>query len=208
MHFSLYLKGILIGLAAAAPIGPINIIVVQRTLTKGRKIGWVSGVGAAAADAIYGAIPAFGLTLLSGFLINNVRWFELAGGIVLMLFGLFIALRNAQTNEPDVSAGKHASAFASLFFLNFMSPVTILSYAALFVGLSFLNFSYGFGIGPVVVVLGIFSGSVLWVTFLVLCAHLLRRFLHERWLKWINVVTGAIIIVFGLLSLAKAMSGG
>ena len=209
MDITLYAKGILVGLAIAAPIGPINLIIVTRTLNDGRRIGWVSGAGAAVADAFYGGIAAFGLTLISDFLLGHQVWFRILGGLALILLGARVAFKKAaEPAADDAGAARfaHTSAFGSLFLLNLMSPMTILTWMAVIAGMGMTGLSVGGAQGPLMIILGVFSGSVIWITFLVLVAHWLLNKLHERWLFWLNVVAGLALAGFGVVALITGVA--
>ena len=110
------LKGLVIGIAIAAPVGPIGILCIQRSLTDGRLIGLVSGLGAASADAIYGFIAASGLTALSTTLIEQQAWIRLFGGLFLCALGLRILRRKAGTQLSAARPAGGLGAFASTFF--------------------------------------------------------------------------------------------
>jgi threonine/homoserine/homoserine lactone efflux protein len=207
MEIVLYFKGILIGFAIAAPLGPVNLLIVQRTLTKGRRIGWLSGAGAAIADGLYAALAVYGLTLMSGFLASNGRAFTLVGGIVLGALGLRIALMKPAELKKEAGAGGHAGAFTSTFFLNLLSPVTVLTYAAAVAGLSGIWKTTGSALNPVLLILGVPFGSMLWVTVLVLSAHKIGKYLNDEWLHRTNLIAGLGLMLFGLAALTSGLIG-
>src|SRR4030095_1284897 len=113
MEVNLFLRGLGIGFCIAAPVGPIGVLCIRRTLADGRMAGLVSGLGAAVADAIYGAIAAFGLTAISDTLVAQQTWLRLGGGVFLIFLGTktFLALPTARSSED--SARGLAGAFAS-----------------------------------------------------------------------------------------------
>jgi threonine/homoserine/homoserine lactone efflux protein len=207
MEIVLFFKGIVIGFAIAAPLGPVNLLIVQRTLTKGRRIGWLSGAGAAIADGLYAALAVYGLTLMSGFLSSNGRAVSLVGGIVLVALGIKIALTKPSELKKEAGRGGHAGAFTSTFFLNLLSPVTILTYAAAVAGLSGIWKTTGSALNPVLLILGVPVGSMVWVTVLVLSAHLIGKYLNDKWLHRANLVAGFGLALFGLLALASGLRG-
>ena len=135
MDTSLLLKGLLIGFSIAAPVGPIGVLCIRRTLVQGRAAGLVSGLGAASADAVYGSIAAFGLSFVSGLLISQQSWLKLIGGAFLCYLGIRTLL--AQPAERAAAAGGMglAGAYSSTFFLTLTNPTTILSFVAVFAGL-------------------------------------------------------------------------
>jgi threonine/homoserine/homoserine lactone efflux protein len=198
------LRGIIIGFSIAAPVGPIGVLCIRRTLAEGRASGFVSGLGAATADAIYGCIAGFGLTLISDVLIRGQLWLRLIGGAFLCYLGVRTFL--AQPAEQAASAtGKGLSgAYASTFFLTLTNPMTILSFVAIFAGLGLAE-SQGSYRSAVVLVLGVFTGSVLWWFFLSTVASLFRTRFGARALQWVNRVSGVIIAVFGLVALLSLL---
>ncbi|HEX7005759.1 MAG TPA: LysE family transporter, partial [Alphaproteobacteria bacterium] len=134
---SLFLKGLAIGFAIAATVGPISVLCIRRTLADGRLAGLVAGLGAATADAIYGAIAAFGLTLVVEFLVEQQQWLALGGGLFLCWLGLeaWRAEPARLEDAPAVRLGGLAGGFGTTLLLTLANPVTILSFAAVFAGL-------------------------------------------------------------------------
>ncbi len=131
MMTALFIKGLLIGLAIAAPVGPIGILCIHRSLHDGFKIGLMTGLGAAFADGTYGLIAGFGLTALSSLLINHQFWIRLAGGLFLLYLGIKMFLaspREKQSNDSDHSAWH---ALSTTFLLTLTNPTTILSFIAI-----------------------------------------------------------------------------
>ncbi|MCP4426981.1 MAG: LysE family transporter, partial [Chloroflexi bacterium] len=139
MDLSLLWRGTAIGFAIAAPVGPIGLLCIQRTLRNGRTYGFVSGLGAASADAVYGAIAGFGLTAVSNILIAQQNWFSLVGGLFLLYLGLRTFFAPLAAQAADVSAGARGNglwgAYGSIFLLTLTNPITILSFVAIFAGL-------------------------------------------------------------------------
>jgi threonine/homoserine/homoserine lactone efflux protein len=135
MDLSFLLRGLAIGFSIAAPIGPIGILCMRRTLVQGRVSGILSGLGAASADAIYGCIAALGLTLISDLLITQQSWLRLIGGVFLCYLGIKTFLSNPSENATSIRRYGLAGAYASTFLLTLANPLTILSFAAVFAGL-------------------------------------------------------------------------
>lgn len=200
MTAGFFLRGLMIGLSIAAPVGPIGVLCIRRTLAGGRRIGFVSGLGAAAADALYGCVAGFGLTLLSEFLVGQLRWLQPAGGLFLIFLGLktFFS-RPAQAAGSEASRGL-AGAFASTFLLTLTNPMTILSFTAVFAGLG-LGEKARDGAGAGLLVAGVFFGSAAWWLFLSCCVGLFQKHMDAKRLRWINWISGAVIVGFGLLAL-------
>jgi threonine/homoserine/homoserine lactone efflux protein len=199
---SFYLRGLVIGFSIAAPVGPIGVLCIRRTLAEGRVFGLVSGLGAASADACYGFTAAFGLTLVSTFLIDQKLWLHLIGGAFLCYLGIrtFLAIPAAQTQAAAPEDRNLIGAYASIFFLTLTNPLTILSFAAIFAGLGVASAGGNYGTAAILV-LGVFSGSALWWLILSGGVSLLRSRIDGRALQWVNRVSGVIITAFGLFAL-------
>lgn len=198
MDIMLFLKSVALGFALAAPLGPINILVIQRTLTSGRKIAWLSGAGAAVADGIYALVAVLGIGLISGLLVDNQRWMQLAGGVILILLGIKIISAHVSTKAAKpAKIGSHVSAFASMFVFNLLSPVTIATYAGAIAGLGAVWKTDGGFVEPAIIVLGVMSGSLAWVTVLVIGAHQMKKLLQDKWLRAVNVLVGAALALIG-----------
>ncbi len=206
MNITLLLEGLTIGISIAAPVGPIGLLCMRRTLAEGRTIGLASGLGAASADAVYGVIAAFGLTFISDFLVTQQTWLRLIGGLFLIYLGLktFFAKPGEGTN-PSMGSGL-AGAYASTFLLTLTNPLTILSFAAIFAGLGLANTSGDYA-SAAVLVWGVFIGSALWWLLLSSGVGLFREKFNTHGLYWVNKVSGTIITGFGVFALLSAVSG-
>jgi threonine/homoserine/homoserine lactone efflux protein len=194
------LKGLAVGLAIAAPVGPIGLLCIRRTISGGRRYGLASGLGAATADACYGVIAGFGLSFLSRFLVAQHFWLTLGGGVFLCYLGARTAL--ARPPEPAVGAepGSLRSAFFSTLLLTLANPMTIMSFTAVFAGLG-LGTRPAYGLATAMVT-GIFLGSALWWLLLSSATSLLRARLSASWLRAVNWVSAALLLAFGLHALA------
>lgn len=199
---TVFLRGMVLGFSIAAPVGPIGVLCIRRTLAFGRLAGFVSGLGAASADAVYGGIAAFGLTSAARLLVGQQGWMRLAGGVFLIYLGLrtFFARPQAPGAGNDGSRQGLAGFYASTLFLTLTNPMTILSFAAIFAGLGLGSGGGGYG-APALMVLGVFCGSALWWLLLSGGTGLLRRFLNGGGLAWINRLSGAVILAFGAVAL-------
>jgi threonine/homoserine/homoserine lactone efflux protein len=200
MDHGLLLKGLVLGFSIAAPVGPIGVLCIRRTLVEGRASGFLSGLGAATADAIYGCIGAFGITIISNALVDQQMWFRLAGGIFLCYLGIktFIARPGAELESGRKST--FADAFASTFLLTLTNPMTILSFAAVFAGLG-LGASCENYNSAVILVLGVFMGCSLWWLILSGGVGAARRIFNPASLRMVNRISGVIITGFGIFAL-------
>ena len=202
MDISFFVRGLIIGFSIAAPVGPIGVLCMRRTLAEGWASGLVSGLGAATAYAIYGCIAGFGLTFISSFLISQQAWVRFVGGVFLCYLGLRTLLRRPAEQAASVAGRGLISAYASTFLLTLTNPLTILSFAAIFAGLGMAS-SEGNYVSAAILVLGVFTGSALWWLLLSGGVGLFRTRFTVRSLLWVNRVSGAAIIGFGLFALSS-----
>jgi threonine/homoserine/homoserine lactone efflux protein len=199
MDFSYFARGFAIGLAIAAPVGAIGLLCIRRTLADGRLTGFVSGLGAATADAIYGAVAALGLTAISSTIITHQTPVRLIGGVFLTYFGVRTALSHPDLDSSTGAAHGLAAAFSSTLALTLTNPTTILSFAAVFAGLG-LGTASDRG-AAVLMVSGVFLGSALWWLLLSGAVGYFRRALTPQRLRWVNRLSGVMLVGFGVLSL-------
>lgn len=204
MEQSFYLRGLLIGFLIAAPVGPIGVLCIRRTLAEGRAAGFVSGLGAATADAIYGAIAGFGLTLVSSFLLAQGDWIRLAGGLFLLFLGIKTFISRPAERAAAARGEGLLRAYLSTFFLTLTNPVTILSFTAIFAGLG-LSAAAGDYLPALALILGVFCGSSLWWLLLSSGANLFRAHLSAGNLVWVNRISGLVIFGFGSIALLSSM---
>jgi threonine/homoserine/homoserine lactone efflux protein len=210
-NLDLLLKGLAIGLAIAAPVGPIGLLCIRRSLAQGKLAGFVTGMGAATADGVYGAIGAFGITAISALLVDRQRWLALAGGLFLIWLGISGIRRPPATEAaaPSRSARDLAGYFVSTFALTLTNPATILSFAAVFAGLGLGAGAGGMSahsIGAALITIaGVFVGSAAWWLFLSSAVGWLRTRLGPGLLVWINRLSGLILIGFGLFAVWTAL---
>ncbi len=204
MDESFFLRGLLIGLSIAAVVGPMSILCIQRTLQRGQRYGLISGLGIATADAIYGCIAAFGLTLIAHFLVSQQFWIRLLGGLFLVYLGIKTVLSKPAERAATAKASGFISAYISTLLLTLTNPTTILSFVAIFAGIGVGGASKSYG-SAIAVVLGVFSGSVLWWCILTSIVNFLRTRFTATWLLWMNRVSGCVIMLFGVVALVSLL---
>jgi threonine/homoserine/homoserine lactone efflux protein len=204
MDTTLFLRGLLFGFAIAAPVGPIGLLVIQRTLNDGRLVGLLSGLGAATADAIYGAIAAFGLSLITAFLVEQQMWLGLAGGLFLCYLGVRTVTAPPAERAATVASHGLLGAWSTTLALTLTNPMTILAFVAIFAGAG-LATSGGDTLAALLLVAGVFLGSAAWWLLLSGGVSLLRGFVNARTLRWINWLAGGVIGVFGVLAIARGL---
>jgi threonine/homoserine/homoserine lactone efflux protein len=200
MDFSFLMRGFMIGFSIAAPVGPIGVLCMRRTLAEGRASGLVSGLGAATADAIYGSVAGFGLTFISNFLVSQQLWLHLVGGIFLCYLGVRTLLAKPADQAASANGNGLLGAYTSTFFLTLTNPVTILLFAAIFAGLG-LGGANGSYMSAGVLVFGVFLGSALWWLVLSGGVGLFRNKFNARRLQWVNRISAVIITGFGAFAL-------
>jgi threonine/homoserine/homoserine lactone efflux protein len=199
MDINVFIKGFIIGISIAAPVGPIGVLCIQRTLSGGRVQGAATGLGAASADAVYGVVAAFGLTIISSFLIAQHMWFRLFGGAFLIYLGIKAFRSGPEQIKPEEKSTRLLNAYGSTFFLTLSNPMTILSFAAIFAGLGLVENDLKYD-SAILMVLGVFSGSAAWWLFLSSSISFFSNQLNSK-LAWINRLSGTIISIFGVLAI-------
>ncbi len=199
MFLSTVSKGFVLGFSIAAPVGPIGLLCIQRTLEKGFRSGVATGLGAATADAAYGALAAFGFSALTGILVASSGAVGLAGGFFLCWLGIRIFLAKPASRAagaPENGRGLLAD-FASTFILTLSNPMTILFFAAVITGFSGET-SAGGTLQGLLLVTGVFLGSVArWLFLSLLVGGFGKRF-DDRARLFVNRISGAVVLGFGI----------
>ena len=204
MEWGLFIKGFIIGFSIAAPVGPIGILCIQRTLSGGNVQGLVTGLGAATADAVYGFIAAFGLTFISNFLVDQSLWFRIIGGFFLCYLGIRAFFKKPGDQTVSVANSTTLSAYGTTFFLTLTNPMTILFFAGIFAGLGIVSESIHYASAGLMVI-GVFTGSGAWWLLLSGATGLFRNKVNERKLSIVNKISGIVIVVFGVAALISAV---
>lgn len=196
----------IIGLSIAAPVGPIGVLCIRRTLAGGFRLGFVSGLGAASADAVYGSIAAFGLTALSEVLVRHHAALRLVGGGFLILLGIRAFFARPAAEAAAGSYGSLAGALASTFLLTLTNPMTILAFTGIFAGLGIASSGVDF-VAAGVTVAGVYLGSAAWWVILSGVVSRLRASVLPEHLRWVNRVSGVVIAGFGAAALYAGIAG-
>ncbi|WP_127532198.1 LysE family translocator [Paenibacillus kobensis] len=199
MMLTLGLQGIAIGLSIAAPVGPIGILCMNRTIVQGRLFGFVSGLGAATADGLYGVIAALGFTVIMKPLMDYASWIGLIGGLFLIYLG-YQAFRSKPAQGNSNTSGSLLGAYLTVFALTVTNPMTVMSFLGIFAGLSPVEGNVG---SSLILVLGIFIGSMLWWLTLSNIVGLVRKAITNQAMQWINRGSGAVLIVFGVVAIIR-----
>ncbi len=199
------LRGLVIGLAIAAPVGPIGLLCIQRTLAQGRLLGLATGLGAATADALYGCVAAFGLAVVTDLLLAHQGWLRFGGAAFLAFLGMRMMLAEPPSLiVVPVSRRGLVGAWASTFLLTLANPLTILAFVGIFAGLGLADAEVTY-LESAALVIGVFTGSALWWLTLSGGVSLLHGKLDRRWLVGVNRVSGLVILGFAALVLARTL---
>jgi threonine/homoserine/homoserine lactone efflux protein len=201
----LLIRGLAAGLIITAPVGPVNVLCVQRTITKGWRSGLFSGLGSAAADTIYAAIAGFSISFIIQFLLREIFWIRFIGGILLIGLGVWYYLRPPQHLDTERKAASDTSDSASTFLLTLTNPTTVLSFLAVLAGLG-LSESRPWYL-TLVMIGGIFTGAMLWWFILTGVANRFRDKFTDRSMIWMNRIGGLAIGIFGVVMLILSRSG-
>jgi threonine/homoserine/homoserine lactone efflux protein len=198
------LKGVAIGVVIALPVGPVGVLCVRRTVFEGPVYGFISGIGAATADTIFGVIAAAGLTFLRDWLLFYQDWFGAAGGIFLVIVGVRTLLVPPTERETvPLSGERRFTAYFSTFALTITNPITILAFAAIFAKVGIAESAGMFTLG--MLVLGVFAGSLVWWFGLSFGLFWLQRLAGSFHLTWLNRISGGILAVSGVGLLGAAL---
>jgi threonine/homoserine/homoserine lactone efflux protein len=201
--FSLFIRGFIIGISIAAPVGPIGILCIRRTLSDGKLAGFLSGLGAATADMIYGAIAAFGLTVIMKLLIDQAYWLGLLGGVFMLYLGARTFFSRPADQPAQLDNRGLVGAYFSILFLTLTNPMTIISFIGIFAG----AMPRGTHDSPFVLVAGIFAGSAFWWLALSFGVGMMQDRMKPDRMLWLNRLSGTVIMIFGVISLWNVMQG-
>jgi threonine/homoserine/homoserine lactone efflux protein len=199
LDFILILKGIVVGISVSAPLGPLGILCIQRTINKGFFSGFISGFGAAVADILYASVAGFGISIIANFLKAHQGIITGVGGIIVFIVGILIFRSNPvkQIRQQKTQKRSFVSDFVSSFFITITNPLTIVVFGMVFTG-------FGLDASSTIklilfTLIGIFSGALLWWMSLTLFVNIFRRKIRLRNLYWINKITGLFVAIFGVI---------
>lgn len=205
MDLSLLARGAVLGFSIAAPVGPIGVLVIRHSITHGRTAGLMTGLGAAAADALYGLVGGLGVTAISSLLVRHGGMLRMGGAVFLLWLGIRTLLAKPAAMAAGRAAVGRARTFLTGLVLTISNPMTVVSFAAMFAGLG-VGSAAGSGAAPVAwLAAGVFTGSAVWWLMLSGGASLLRSRMTPSRLRWVNRGSGALIIG---LALAAVLAGG
>ena len=205
MDPGILLKGLIIGFSIAAPVGPIGVLCIRRTLAYGRASGLATGMGVATADGFYGMVAGFSLTFISNLLVSQQLLIRLIGGTFICYLGIKTLLSKPGGNSEKIGGKGLAGTYISTFFLTLTNPLTIMFFAAVFAGLGLGSSSGTSYSSASLMVFGVFLGSALWWIILTTAVSFFRSRLNSLGLRWINFISGLIITVFGVTTLLSLL---
>ncbi len=193
-------RGFIIGLLVSLPMGPLNMLTIQRTLNRGRWHGFVTGLGAMLSDIIYAFITLVGLSFVSDFITGYESELQGLGSIILILFGIGVYRTNPLKEwKPDRIAGetRYVKDFLSAFLLTFSNVAIILVYVALYARFSFNPLPHGWG--SLLAGMGAFIIAALsWWFLLALFVSRLRKHFNRRGLVLLNRTVGSVLMLVGV----------
>ncbi len=192
----------MIGFLIALPVGPVAIVCLRRTLTGSKRHGIVSGLGAATADSLYGAMAALGLSLSAGVLEAYESWFNVLGGLALCLLGVKTFLSKGKMGKVASSHVMHAGNFVSTFLLTLMNPMTMVAFAVVYAS---YGVSTSTSLSAASLITGVFCGSGLWWLALCFLASSFSSLINEEHIGLINKIAGVLILVFGVIIMFKGI---
>ncbi len=198
-----FLKGVAAGVVIAAPVGPVGVMCVRRTLSRGLMAGYATGLGAALADTLYGIIAAFGITFVAIFLLDNEFWFRLAGGAVLCVLAVRIFFTSPSRSDATASDGLLGD-FATAFVVTGTNPITVMAFVVVFTGIGVVAAGETLEWAHALIA-GVFVGSALWWTLLTGITGVFRSAVSHIGLRWINMVSAMVILISGVILLISAL---
>lgn len=200
------IKGFIVGLGASIPLGPLGVLCVQKTLSKGRNSGLITGLGASVSDTFYAAISLLGLAFIQDVIHQNREWVMLVGGLIIILIGLKVYLTNPikQIRQKNTNK-KHIEDFFEALFMTMTNP------GAIFLILGLLA-AVGINIGDdvekvsvVTILWGVFIGSAAWWFTLSTTINVFRKKFRLKQLIMINRISGIVIAVLGIISMCDGL---
>lgn len=202
MGFELFWNGFIVGLMVSIPLGPIGVLCVQRTLNKGRKSGFVSGLGAASADTIFSIIAGLGISYIISFVKEQHIYFQIIGGVIIIFLGIHIFYTNPvrQLRLQRMNKNKLSYDFFSVFFLTLSNPMAILLFLAMFAGIHIASDSPGL-LNLTSLISGVFAGASAWWFVLSSFVNFWRHRFRLKIIWWMNKVAGVLIFILGIVAI-------
>lgn len=205
MAFDLIIKGFIIGLSVSIPLGPIGILVIQKTLCNGKKSGFVTGLGAAFADFVYAILASLGISFIINSLEQYHLYFQIIGGVFLLYLGYSVFISNPIKQLRNQNGNSNLIGdFLSTFFLTITNPMALLLFFGVFAGIGFLHEKFDYS-SIIYIIIGVNIGTVLWWYSLSTLINLFKSKIQVRRLNWINKISGIAIFIFGLVAIISIL---
>lgn len=196
--FEFLVKGIIAGIIITAPVGPIGLLCIQRTINRGVFAGLITGIFSALGDMVFAVIAGFSISAIGNFMEVNKLIIRLIGGVIVILLGLRISLSNPvkKFRQQNLQKKTYIGDAISGFIITLTNPVVIIVFGAVFAGLGLNETSNNKEI--IFTIAGIFIGATLWWTSLTFLVNIFKHKINLRKMFWINRITGILVIVFGV----------
>lgn len=209
MILNLLITGIVVGFLVAMPVGPIGILIIQRTVNKSRLSGYMSGLGAALADLIYAIVAAYSLTFIIELVRHNQLAFQILGGMAVVAIGLHIFFKNPVKDFKKFKRKGNTPIqdLTSTLLLTLANPITIFAFLALLAS-SGITFTLERPYQTMFLVIGVFAGACIWWLSLIELVYLFKHRFNLRVLWWFNKIAGIAVMLFVVITLAVAFFSG
>jgi threonine/homoserine/homoserine lactone efflux protein len=204
----LLVKGFVVGVVVSAPLGPVGVLCIQRTLNKGRWYGFVTGLGAALSDIGYALLTGYGMSFMDEFLTRNQLLLQVVGSVMLFVFGVYTFRSNPVQSIRPVSTtpGTYLHNFVTAFFVTLSNPLIIFLFIGLFARVSFVMPGSPLGF-QLVGYWAILAGAVTWWLLLTYFVNKVRTQFNLRGIWVLNRVIGVIVMVMSVGGLVMAAMG-
>lgn len=199
------LKGCAIGFSIAMPVGPIGLLCIKNSLTRGMTFGLAAGFGAACADTVFGLVGGYGVAIVSELISSYHHYIEAAGAIFLLYLGISTFFEKVDDNPEIEARGGLTKVFTSTFFLTMTNPLTILSFAGIFAGLGVSAIEVNATL-PLWIGLGVFLGSAAWWLILSYGSALFKEKMSTNARLMLNRISGVLILSFGVMTAISLLS--
>ena len=206
----LAIEGSVIGFLIAVPVGPAAALCIRRSIGVGAVAGYLTGIGAALGDAVFGAVAAFGLNFVQQFVATHEAWLRGIGGLVLVVMGWTTmrhrprSIGDPVTNDREHNVATHFHFASSSFFITVFNPLTVMAFGAAFAGRNLAGVGASI-IDASLLVAGVFAGALAWWAILCTTAVALRQHFTGTGMRWLNRISGAVILGFGAVALISLL---
>ena len=207
---TLAIEGSIIGFLIAVPVGPAAALCIRRSISVGAVAGYLTGIGAALGDAVFGAVAAFGLNFVQQFVATHEAWLRGIGGLVLAVMGWMTMRHRPRSvgdpvmNDREHNVATHFHFASSSFFITVFNPLTVMAFGAAFAGRNLAGVGASLADASLLVA-GVFAGALAWWAILCTTAVSLRQHFTGTGMRWLNYISGSVILAFGALALVSLL---